>query len=69
MTITFRCGHAMSLPDSYTATPRCGICGDDVVSRVLVRPPAFHGTVRGPCADYQELGPLPVRLSKESTNG
>lgn len=66
MVITFRCGHAQALPDTYQATPRCDRCGEDVVSRVQVRPPRFVGTVRGPCAEYQELGPLPVRLSKET---
>lgn len=67
MTVHFRCGHAQTLPDAYRATPRCDQCGDDVVSRVQVRAPRFIGTVRGPCAEYQELGPLPVRLTKETT--
>lgn len=69
MTITFRCGHQVNLPDTYAATPRCGQCGEAVVSRVRVRPPRFVGTVRGPCAQYVDLGAIPVRLSKESSDG
>lgn len=68
MTIAFRCGHTLTVPDAYKATPRCGTCGEDVVSRVTVRPPRFVGTVRGPCAEYQELGAVPVRLSQESAS-
>lgn len=66
MTVTFRCGHARTLPDTYGAAPRCERCGEDVVARVQVRPPRFVGTVRGPYAEYQELVAVPVRLSKES---
>jgi hypothetical protein len=68
MTVRFRCGHALELPDAYAATPRC-YCGEAVVSRVQVRKPTFVGTVRGPCAQYEELGPLPVQLKKESSDG
>jgi hypothetical protein len=62
MTITFRCGHVMSAPDALAAAPRCGICGETVVSRVAVRPPSFVGRVRGPYAKYEDLGALPVSL-------
>ena len=57
------------VPDTAQAAPRCGLCGDDVVSRVIVRPPQFTGTVRGPYARYADLGAIPVRLSKESSDG
>ena len=66
MVIRFRCGHALELPDSYTAAPRCRECGDTVVSRVQVRAPRFVGTVRGPCAQYEDLGALPMTLKKET---
>lgn len=68
MTIRFRCGHALSVPDSYAAAPRCMQCGETVVSRVQVRPPVFVGTVRGPCARYEDLGAVPVALKKEQTD-
>ncbi len=67
MTIHFRCGHALTLPDTYPAAPRCARCGETVVARVQVRPPRFVGTVRGPYAEYQDLVPVPVRLMKETT--
>jgi hypothetical protein len=70
VTITFRCGHSVTLPDTYAATPSCPTCREMVVSRVNVRPPSFTGTVRGPFASYQDLGPLAVDLtSKESDHG
>lgn len=65
MVITFRCGHAVTVPDTYQATPRCAACGDQVVSRVQVRAPRFVGTVRGPYAQFEALGAIPVRLAKE----
>ena len=69
MVVRFRCGHEQTIPDTAQAAPRCGLCGDDVVSRVIVRPPQFTGTVRGPYARYADLGAIPVRLSKESSDG
>jgi hypothetical protein len=70
MTVTFRCGHATTLPDTYAAAPSCPTCREMVVSRVTVRPPSFTGTVRGPFASYQDLGPLAVDLKvKESDHG
>lgn len=62
MTVNFRCGHAMSVPDDTTAWPRCGICGETVVARVTTRPPVFAGTVRGPYARYEDLPAVPVDL-------
>jgi hypothetical protein len=52
----------MSVPDALAAAPRCGICGETVVSRVAVRPPSFVGRVHGPYAKYEDLGPLAVDL-------
>lgn len=69
MTVRFRCGHALELPDTYAAAPRCATCGETVVSRVQARPPRFLGTVRGPCATYEDLGAVPVRLTKETQHG
>ena len=71
MTISFRCGHAMSVPDSISAAPRCGICGETVVARVVTRPPCFRGVARGPHAVYEPLPALPVDLTvpKEHTHG
>ena len=71
MTVSFRCGHSMSLPDTVAAAPRCGICGETVVSRVTVRPPTFTGHCRGPHATYHPLEPIPVDLRpvKEKTHG
>lgn len=70
MTVTFRCGHRRELPDAFAGVPRCGECPETVVARVRVRPPTFVGTVRGPCATYQDLGALPVDLrSKGARDG
>ena len=69
MVVRFRCGHEQTIPDTVQAAPRCVACGDDVVARVTVRPPQFTGTVRGPCARYADLGAIPVRLTKESSDG
>ncbi len=69
MTITFRCNHVMSLPDTASAAPRCGVCGETVVSRVAVRPPVFTGHCRGPHATFAPLDPIPVTLRKEPEHG
>ena len=71
MTVSFRCGHAMSLPDTATAAPRCGICGETVVSRVTVRPPSFTGHCKGPYATFAPLEAIPVDLkpAKEHSHG
>jgi DNA-directed RNA polymerase subunit RPC12/RpoP len=64
VTITFACGHRLSsanAPDQAV----CPTCGDRRVSRVKAPAPRFHGTVVGPCATYEDLPAVPVRLAKE----
>jgi hypothetical protein len=70
MTISFRCGHALTVPDETQAAPRCLICGETVVSRVTVRPPSFAGYCKGPHARFEPLPAAVVDLrEKEQTDG
>jgi len=71
MTVTFRCGHRQTVPETAQAAPRCQVCGETVVSRVEARHPQFLGHCRGPFAVFQALdaGPVDLRPVKEQTHG
>ncbi len=55
MTITFRCGHSVSVPREVAAAPACGTCGERVVSRVEGAIPRFVGACRGPYAETKAV--------------
>lgn len=61
LTITFRCGHRVSLPES-TTRPVCSTCGETRRRTVHVPPPRFRGTVSGPYARTETLAPMAVPL-------
>ena len=56
MTITFRCGHSVTMPREASAAPVCA-CGERVVSNVTGATPRFVGACRGPYAEYQAVEP------------
>jgi len=62
MTITFRCGHTLTLPRDVAAAPVCA-CGERVVSRVAGATPRFTGTCSGPFAETQDLPGAVVNLA------
>lgn len=56
MTVTFRCGHSMTVPREAAAAPTCP-CGERVVSRVTGAAPKFVGACRGPHCETRALEP------------
>jgi hypothetical protein len=62
MTVTFRCGHTLTVPATASAAPSCPICRETVVSRVTGAQPRFVGLCRGPFAQFESLAPIVVSL-------
>jgi transcription initiation factor IIE alpha subunit len=48
MTITFKCGHRMSLERDVKTAPQCEQCGERVVASVSGAKPTFKGACTGP---------------------
>ena len=69
MVVRFRCGHEQTVPDTYAAAPRCGLCGEDVVESGHGAPAAVYGHGARAVRGDEDLGAIPVRLSKESSDG
>ena len=63
ITVTFACGHRLSVADNTGWQPRCEICQDNRVSRVHARAPRFVGTVSGPYAESKGLAPGVVNVA------
>lgn len=54
MTVTFRCGHSVTVPREAAAAPICA-CGERVVARVSGATPRFVGACRGPHCETKAL--------------
>jgi hypothetical protein len=52
MTITFACGHRVTLDASADNPPQCS-CGERRVARVQAPAPRFRGACRGPVATFE----------------
>jgi len=48
MTVTFRCGHSVTLERDAKEPPVCPQCAERVVSKVQGATPRFSGACRGP---------------------
>ena len=60
--VQFACGHTLTSPDDMTHA-QCPACGERRVSRVTAPAPRFRGLVDGPCATFEVLPAVPVRLT------
>jgi hypothetical protein len=72
MTVTFRCGHKVTVPAAVEAPPVCA-CGERIVSNVTGATPRFRGACRGPHAEFAQLDPdrtqfSPSTLKLKSSN-
>lgn len=47
MTITFKCGHVLTV-DDVTEAPECQACGERQISNVTAPAPKFRGACSGP---------------------
>lgn len=63
ITVTFACGHSVSVSESGDWRAVCGACGDNRVSRVKARAPRFVGTVSGPYCETKGLEPGMVNVA------
>ena len=63
ITVTFACGHTISVADNTGWQPQCGICQESRVSRVRARAPRFVGTVSGPYCETKGLEPGVVNVA------
>lgn len=61
MTVFYACGHA-GLYDERRGLG-CAVCGESRVTDVKTTAPRFTGTVTGPHATTQPLGPVAVNLA------
>lgn len=60
--VRFRCGHAHEV--SEKGVPRCIVCGESKVARVLHAPlPRITGHGSGPLVQSAALEPMPVSLA------
>ena len=62
MTVTFACGHAMTLSDNPSGAPTCG-CGETRIQAVKARAPKFRGACSGPLSEFANLEPITVNLA------
>jgi hypothetical protein len=51
VTITFACGHQLTLESAGGAAPVCEQCGESRVQAVKAPKPKFHGFCTGPCVE------------------
>ena len=63
ITIIFKCGHIHTFTGDESV-PICH-CGERIMMNVNARAPRFRGLANGPCAQYEELPPEPVTLTKD----
>jgi hypothetical protein len=63
--VRFACGHTVQGDERMTQA-ECRQCGETRVSHVTAPPPRFSGVVLGPCAQFENLPAVPVRLTKET---
>lgn len=61
MTVTFRCGHRVTLDRTAQSAPVCA-CGERVVANVTGATPRFTGACRGPHATFAAVEPYAERL-------
>lgn len=63
ITVTFACGHAISVNDNTGWEPVCHTCHETRVSRVKARAPHFYGTATGPYCETKGLEPGIVNVA------